>query len=863
MRWTASLLVIGLLLTACDDSSSSVPIETDVDAAGDSSVDTTDASGDDGLETACEPGEITQFSGANWSFVVAADGSWSAAHEDVLLQGPSPCGGVPIRTMEGEPSVRTAFGNFQIDVFADSATWVDAKNVRATVVEDGLNLDYELTNGKLARLSLRDNGRFQVETDAPGAEWSIACDANDSFFGLGSQVTGMDLRGRTYPLWTQEEGNGKKEGGGLFPFNNTLEAAYAPMGILHSSAGWTGILTHDAYSEVDVCSAGFVKLRSFAGLPGFQVVTGTPKERMKAVSGFVGTVGNVPDWVFGLWLDAVGGPWRVNAVAGRLRANDIPASAIWTEDWIGGDSTAAGYRLSYAWEWDQDFYPDLPTQISDLHDRGFAFLAYFNPFVPAPTRMFTEGEAGGFLIKNDDGTPTVFSDPAFRDASLVDLTNPAALSWLKSYQTRAITDLGVDGWMADFAEWLPVDTNLDSGQDPWTFHNPYPLAWQRANREAFEDARPDGNWAFFVRSGWASVNGGTGGLAPLFWGGDQNTNWEYDDGFPTIVPIGVHVGLSGVSIYGSDIAGYNSFGGIPTTTKELWFRWLATAAFHPLMRTHHGGMECANWHFDRDAESTAHMKRYATVHAMLFPYFQALLQEANNDGLPMTRHPWLVEPDRPELWEGDQYEFFLGDDLVIAPVLSAGSTQQRVRLPSAGWWPLFGLAPVDVDPLGSSSAVDVDVPVTEVPVFVRPGTALILLSEAPASFYGGNVTTLGDTPDRRIALYPDMNGDAAKDGPIQVVGTGLGGFEPTAASLDGNSLLTCNPGRDSCVDGAVVKVRCDDICVLSTGDATVTITVTAPTTVLIGIAGNVWGDLAEPPIYTPSTATNSWCDEAP
>lgn len=853
------LALLALFFIACDDTTSN---HSASDAGTDAQPDTPSAedAGSDADPTICAPGIETTYEGTQWTFVAHADGSWTASQGDVVLQGPSPCDAPstsPIRLMDGTPSVRTAFGNFQIDLFADSATWSAPQTVQASASEDGLDLSYGFADGRAATLSLRDNGRFQVNSPSPGAEWSFVCSPSEGFFGLGSQVTGMDLRGRTYPLWTQEQGNGKREDGGLFPFNNTLEAAYAPMGVLHSSAGWTGLLTHDAYSEVDLCSNGHVSLRSFAGQPGFQMLTGTPKQRMKGVSTYVGTPPDVPDWAFGLWLDAVGGPWRVETVANRLRENGIPASAIWTEDWIGGSSTAAGYRLSYAWEWDQTYYPDLPAQIANLHDRGFAFLAYFNPFVPKTTRMFDEGETGGFLIQNPDGTPTIFGDPGFRDASMVDLTNPSALQWLKDYQLTAIEDLGIDGWMADFAEWLPVETTLANGQDPWTFHNPYPVAWQQANRDAFQQARPDGNWSFFVRSGWASVNGGTGGVAPLFWAGDQNTNWAYDDGFPTIIPIGTHVGLSGVAVFGSDIAGYNSFGEVPTTTKELWFRWLATAAFHPLMRTHHGGRECDNWHFDRDQESTDHMRRYATVHAMLLPEFKRLFAQAQADGLPITRHPWLVEPDVPAMWSSNQYQFFMGDNLLVAPVLAPETQTRPVVFPGPGWWPLFGTTPL------ASAQTDATAQTTEIPVFVRPGTALVMLSEAPDSFYGGNVTTLDDVAGYRVALYPDTNGNAATapTSPISIQASGLTETSITALSLDGNALEPCNPARETCIDGDLVKVRCETTCTLSNATTQVEINVTTPTTVWLGTGGTAWGDLRTPTPFTPSLESGNWCSE--
>jgi alpha-glucosidase len=103
----------------------------------------------------------------------------------------------------------------------------------------------------------------------------------------------------------------------------------------------------------------------------------------------------------------------------------------------------------------------------------------------------------------------------------------------------------------------------------------------------------------------------------VLWAGDQNTDWSLDDGYPSVVPISVHVAAAGVSMFGSDIAGYTSVT-VPNTTKELFYRWTTMGAFHPVMRTHHGSDKCGNWSFDRDTETTAHFRRYASIHTRLF-----------------------------------------------------------------------------------------------------------------------------------------------------------------------------------------------------------------------------------------------------
>ncbi|MEZ4434904.1 MAG: glycoside hydrolase family 31 protein, partial [bacterium] len=490
---------------------------------------------------------------------------------------------------------------------------------------------------------------------------------------------------------------------------------------------------------------------------------------------------------------------------------------------------------SYAWEWDATLYPDLPEDIARLHDRGFSFLAYFNPFVPAPTRMFAEGTAGGWLVEDADGEVITFLDPAFRNAALVDLADPAARDWLRGYQLTAAAELGVDGWMADFAEWLPVEARMHDGESGWRWHNRYPIEWQRANVEAMREAHPDGSpeagdWTFFVRSGWASTNGGTGGVAPTLWAGDQNTDWGRDDGLPTVIPIGVHAGLAGVAVYGSDIAGYTSET-VPNTTKELFFRWAALGAFHPLMRTHHGSDECGNWSFDRDADTLAHYRRHAIIHTLLHPYLRDAMDEAMRDGIPITRHPWLVEPDHPGLWRDGRDLYFLGGALLVAPVVEQGATARVVHLPGDGWWPLFADAPLPGGEAGPGGTVmhDVAAPPTEIPVFVRPGTALPLLPRPVDSFRataGDGVSTLAELGGaRRLALYPRAGAVDTTLGDARVTAAGLAARPDwTTAALDGAPLPACaDEAAVSCADAAGVTLRAVGDATVTVGGATITI----------------------------------------
>ncbi|MCG3174950.1 MAG: hypothetical protein GMKNLPBB_03253 [Myxococcota bacterium] len=805
-----------------------------------------------------------------------AAGLWkvrSPDGRDNVLSGPVGCrGGLPPwRSATGEPSVKNQSGAFQINLDTRRVEWKAPPCDGVPAVESGTDkLAIRHAGHGAIEFSLDAKGGLKIglapEGTARGGELRLDCQTAEGFSGLGTQVTGMDLRGRKYPLWTQEQGISKPENGGIFPLNNIPEAAYAPAGVWHSTRGYSALMDHDGYSEIDLCKAepGGVTLRSWGDQPRFVLLQGASlRQRVTALSEYTGRPATPPDWVFAPWNDAVGGPERVRAVAKELRDNQIPSSAIWSEDWIGGEQTATGFRLSYAWEWDPKQYPDLPQLIDELHAQGFAFFAYFNPFVPQPTRMYKEGSDGGFLMKTSNGGVYNITDPAFRQAGQVDLSNPAAVQWLKGYLRRAAKDLKIDGWMADFAEWMPVDAVLASKEDPWLAHNRYPLDWQRINREVFEEvhaaadgARPANDWTFYSRSGWASTKGGMGRTAPVLWAGDQNTDWDYDDGFPTILPIGAHSGLSGMPVYATDIAGYTSIQS-PNTTKELFFRWASMGAFHPVMRTHHGSDKCGNWVFDADAETLAHFRRYAILHTLLLPYLKSVMNEAVEQGLPMQRHPVLVFEDKPALWSGDQYQVFLGDALLIAPVLKEGGTSRPVTLPGAGWWPLLGAAPAaggETLPDGALR-ITASLPPTEIGVYAAPGTVLPLLAEPVDSHYGASkpgVKDLTSVKGRyRLALYPAPDGALKQNRVGEAVISGSGWPQTTvdwtSATVDGAAVKACGGPSPQlpCADGGLLRIKGAKF-TIKTGAATLQADGAAEQEYAIGLGGAAFGEWRNP-----------------
>lgn len=588
----------------------------------------------------------------------------------------------------------------------------------------------------------------------------FACAPGEHFLGLGGQSFDVDHRGQTVPIWVQEDGISKNDTNDdppIWPLMGSRHTTHSPMPIFLSSRGYALLLDTTYRSVFSLCSEAddVARVEAWEGSARLYLFHGpTPAAAIGRLTAHLGRPRLPPAFAFAPWLDAIFGEENVRRVAERLRAEGVPVSAIWTEDWRGGVDDGTGYTLDEDWRLDRAVYPGFELLANDLHSLGIKLLTYNNTFLEVGVDVWSEAEAEGYTIKNAQGEPYLFTSAKFQDSSLADLTNPAAYEWVKDVYREGLVQ-GADGWMADFAEWLPHDAVLASGVDAEGYHNQYPVDFQRLHQELFDEQYAlDGvERLYFVRSAYL----GSQPLVSVFWAGDQQTDFSLGDGLPSVIPIGLGLGVTGFPYFGHDIAGYMSQMATPTT-KELWLRWASFGALSPVMRTHHGKSARDNWSWESDAETIAHLRRWATLHLRLFPYLYALAREAVDTGLPMMRALALQYPGWEPGWTlTDQY--LLGDRILVAPVVSEGATSRVVELPEGTFYPLEGGVAVEI-PAGGGS-VTVDAPVTECPAFVPAGAVLVLLPEGVNTLAGDTTNDATDIvshldvgDDRELWLYP-------------------------------------------------------------------------------------------------------------
>lgn len=551
---------------------------------------------------------------------------------------------------------------------------------------------------------------------------------NDSWQGFGEHTHSIRPPAR-FDSWVEE---GPVGWGFLsrifkhtpwFPFPKGPYASYASLPLWLSSAGYSAWFT--SFERIRWNLQQTMRSATVWGADTtLHVIAGhTPKQVLSRQFLVLGTPSPPGPWVLAPWNDSIQGQQSALTLARFLREHRIPSGTLWIEDWMGSHQDDRRFWMRpLTHQVDTDLYPDLPDLSQTLHAQGFRLLGYFCPEITEGTDLYHQALRDDILVKDRVGNPAVIKILGINHGQL-DLTHPSAFTWIHDHLLYPALQLGFDGWMADFGEYLPLTAKLSDGTSGTVSHNRYPLLWQAIHRQFWRQYRPDDEYVFFVRSGWI----GTHRLAPVVWGGDSDTDFEEGDGLPTVIPEALSAQVAGFFYWATDIGGYMTFGLTRPSTKSLFIRWVQAASLLPVMRTHHGTAAPRNWRLDRDSETLEIYSRYARLHTALYPYFHHLCTLAEQMGWPLIRPLYLEFPEDKTSWRLDQ-EFMVGDGLVVAPVLTSSSSSHPIYLPS-GKWRSWWTNKVYEGPQWISE----NVPLDQLPVFIRDPFFVPLLEGVPAT----------------------------------------------------------------------------------------------------------------------------------
>ena len=552
---------------------------------------------------------------------------------------------------------------------------------------------------------------------------TLPAKADEFVYGGGELFSEFNLKGKKVNVWVAEHINGLQIGKKLvkqvFGIKNTTrkqpfekyETYYAQPTFISSRKYFFHSLA-TARAEFDFTKSDYSIIKTDEIAP-FYIGFGSDFESlMSNLTALLGRQPELPDWVYdGHILGIQGGTEILMNKVQTALDNGIEVNGAWIQDWEGRRVTAVGKQLCWNWEWDRELYPDLDQKIKELGEKGIKVLGYINPFLAVEKPLYKEASEKGYTVKNKDGEDYYVTITTF-PAAMVDFTNPEAYEWIKNVIKKNMIELGLAGWMADFGEYLPTDCVLYSGDDPELVHNTWPARWAQVNREALEETGKLGEIMFFTRAGYSN----TPKYSTMMWCGDNHTDFSIDFGLPSVIPAMLTLTCCGYGLSHSDVGGYTSFFNLKRS-EELYMRWCEMNTFTPVLRGHEGLNPDINAQFDASQAVLSHNAKMSKIHKALKPYLKDAVKYNAEKGVGVVR-PLFFHYNEKEAF-AEAYEYLLGRDILVAPVLKQGADKREVYLPSDNWIHLWSGKEY------TGGRVTVSAPIGEIPVFVRKNAEVL------------------------------------------------------------------------------------------------------------------------------------------
>ncbi|HVS29965.1 MAG TPA: TIM-barrel domain-containing protein [Thermoanaerobaculia bacterium] len=563
----------------------------------------------------------------------------------------------------------------------------DAVEVRAeSIAADAIAVTWTPRDGRVHELRLR-----------------IRSDDETEYYGTGERFQALNQRGFILPMRVDDR------------YGNKGVGSHKPVPFFISSKGFGVWVDSFATGVFDLSgSERFNTDLTFSDTRLRVVFIGGPSiaNILKTYTALTGRSPVPPAWSFGLWKsrDVHHNREEVLEDVEKLRTLGIPASVLVIDSpWETGYNDFVVNREQFS---------EAEAMFARVEQLGFHLALWLTPFVnnrnvvdmkgiAAASRNFEEAAAGGHLVRNAGGE-VALSEWWKGTGGLVDFTRPAAKEWWFA-QLRKTKWTGVRAFKCDDGEgnFVP-DALFHDGTPAALMKNRYSVLYNEAMQE-YIDRELGGDGVLIVRSGYSGVQ-----KTPFAWAGDNRADLSFSDGLPSVILAAQNAALSGISLWGSDIAGYAG-----TPDRETFIRWTQFATFCPFMQVHMTS-NLGPWDFGEEAQEI--FRRFAVLRMQLFPYLYDAVHETARSGMPVIRPMVLAFPD-DRMAHQQIYQFLFGPDLLVAPMYRPGGSRS-VYLPKGTWLDYWS---------GTShegpKTIDVAASLDRIPLFVRAGAIIPMLPE--------------------------------------------------------------------------------------------------------------------------------------
>ncbi|MDE5811965.1 MAG: hypothetical protein K2H61_06670 [Muribaculaceae bacterium] len=444
----------------------------------------------------------------------------------------------------------------------------------------------------------------------------------------------------------------------------------------------------------------------------------------------------------------------------RLQQAGYPLDGIVLDLYWYGQEQDMG-RLA----WDPEQWGDYKQMLKTLQDKNVNLVSISQPYVLRNGRGI---DNYNFLAENGMLVPDSLGRPGevkiwVGEGGMLDVSNPATRSWLAEQYKQMHLD-GVDGFWGDLGEPEVHPDSLvhHNGLTTRQYHNLYGNEWSKIIADMLAENFPDERPMIMMRGGTIGLQ--RYGVFP--WSTDVSRSWA---GLQAQIPIMINSGLSGLGYMGHDVGGFavdpeNPF------LPELYVRWLQLGLFSPMLRTHaQEYAEPFNYpELEKEILLPIIKERYRWL-----PYNVTLAFDNHVYGSSLVRPLNFRDNSLTAATDTIVDQFMWGEDVMVAPVLTPGTTERPVFFPGGNRW--FDLNNPATIITGGNTEV-VKAPLNVLPHYAADGS-VIFMADYP-------MTSTADYRNDLFTarIFPTADGEAV--GMLAIPQ----GSKPTADELTGFGL---------------------------------------------------------------------------
>lgn len=412
-------------------------------------------------------------------------------------------------------------------------------------------------------------------------------------------------------------------------------------------------------------------------------------EIQRAYFSLVGTPKAVPAWGLGPmgWRDQNnGGAAEIVDDVKKMRELKIPFTS-WFVDRPYSDGAHAWSHMNFS-----ALFANPAQWINQLRNQeGIEFMTW------TATATFGDTSVGKHLQGK---------------FSYLDLTDSKTVQTFQKNLTEKQLVFGVKGHKMDRAdEAFPAnedwtDTNIPIPER----RNKYSYLMAKVHDEALRKQWGDDQMTF-ARSAYQRSQP----YLSAIWGGDPRTSWE---GLQGNFANAMRASFIGFPVWGTDVGGYQGDGYIP---ENLYIRWMQAGSMSGLFEIKLDGAGGAGkdrmpWRYDEKFQTI--FRNICDERMQFVPYLYSLASTSATTGTLMQPMAYKHLSDKNTYNIADQ--FYLGDALLIAPVLHEGE-KRSLYLPHGNW--------VDFNNTAlrykGGKTIEVNAPLATIPRFIAENSIFV------------------------------------------------------------------------------------------------------------------------------------------